>query len=105
MHTTTELRSRWRPCGRALMRSGGVFDWDARRADIVELERRSTAPDLWDDPAAAQDVMQRLARLSGELEAWRSLDDLLTTTAELIELAEDEPAMLEGFGRRGHAPD
>jgi peptide chain release factor 2 len=33
-----------------------VVDVDGLRARIVELEARASAPDLWDDPEAAQKV-------------------------------------------------
>ncbi|MGN6300832.1 MAG: peptide chain release factor 2, partial [Angustibacter sp.] len=41
-----------------------VTDVDRLRADIKDLEQQSAAPDLWDDPEAAQKVTSRLSHLN-----------------------------------------
>jgi peptide chain release factor 2 len=38
-----------------------VFDLPKRRLELKELEDQSNAPDLWNDPASAQQLMQKLS--------------------------------------------
>lgn len=71
------------------MRSEGVFDWEAQARRIAELEKDAADPQLWDDPARAQDVMQQLAKLTNDQAQWRSLEEQLNTLAELAELSEE----------------
>lgn len=79
-----------------MRRFAGDFDLPAREQEIGKLEQQSSAPDLWSDPSTAQNVMQRLALLQTETTQWKTLDERLATTAELIELsaAEDDTVML-----------
>jgi peptide chain release factor 2 len=79
-----------------MRRFAGGFDLPAREAQIAELEQQSSDPDFWNDPATAQIVMQRLATLQNETANWKTLDERIGTTAELLELsaAEDDTAML-----------
>lgn len=78
------------------MRSGGVFDFAQLAQDIADLETQASSPDLWSDPTTAHGVMQRLSRLTGEAEGWRTLDEKLDTAAELATLVgHDDPDMLD----------
>ena len=43
-----------------------VLDLPAMRAEVADLEVAASAPDLWDDPAAAQKVTSRLSFVEGE---------------------------------------
>ena len=67
-----------------------VLDLPALRQQASELEEQSAAPDLWNDPEAAQKVTSKLAHLQGNLrkvdEIRRRIDDL----AIMWELAEAE---------------
>ncbi len=77
----------------ALNPFGGIFDLETSHQEIAHLEQRAAEPDLWNNPKEAQGILQRLARLKEETEAWGRLDADLTSMAELIELAvaeEDE---------------
>lgn len=78
------------------MRSGGVFDFAQLAQDIAELEAKASSPDLWSDAANAHGVMQKLSRLTGEAEGWRTLDEKLDTASELATLVgPDDPDMLD----------
>ena len=46
-----------------------VLDLDKLRGEVTELERKASAPDLWDDPANAQKVTSRLSYAQGEIRA------------------------------------
>lgn len=84
-----------------MRRFAGGFDLPAREQEIGKLEQQSSAPDLWSDPSTAQNVMQRLALLQTETTQWKTLDERLATTAELIDLsaAEDDTVMLAELER------
>ncbi|HEY0605527.1 MAG TPA: peptide chain release factor 2 [Herpetosiphonaceae bacterium] len=74
----------------------GRLDLAAREQQIAELETQSSDPEFWSNPGEAQSIMQRLALLQAETTKWKTLDERLSTTAELLELsaAEDDSAML-----------
>ncbi len=67
-----------------------VLDPPAMEQEISRLERDASAPDLWDDPAAAQQVTSRLSFLQGELGRLRSLRSRLEDLALMYELAAEE---------------
>ncbi len=67
-----------------------VLDPASLRTQAGELERQASVPDLWDDPARAQEVTSQLSRVQSDLrrveELRRRVDDLPV----LVELARDE---------------
>ncbi|GII61442.1 peptide chain release factor 2 [Sphaerisporangium krabiense] len=67
-----------------------VLDLDSMRKQITELEEQAAAPDLWNDPEAAQKVTSRLSHLQGELNRVEGLSRRLEDVAVLHELAEAE---------------
>ncbi|MDP2621502.1 MAG: peptide chain release factor 2 [Hyphomicrobiales bacterium] len=66
------------------------LDWDKANARLAELNARVEAPDLWDDPQAAQQVMRERQRLEEEISACTDLENELNDAVGLIELAEEE---------------
>jgi peptide chain release factor 2 len=67
-----------------------VSDVAAIKADIAELSEKAGAPDLWDDPAAAQKVTSRLSHRQSELERLEKLQGRIDDLEVLVELAQDE---------------
>ncbi|MEO6822889.1 MAG: peptide chain release factor 2 [Candidatus Nanopelagicales bacterium] len=67
-----------------------VLDLPAMAADVVRLEAAASVPNLWDDPAAAQQVTSRLSFLQGELAKVRALRARLDDLPVMFELAADE---------------
>ena len=67
--------------------SGGGFDLASQAEEIAELEQQSAAPDFWDDPEGAGQVMQRLASLREELTYWTELRQRIADAQELLMLA------------------
>ncbi|WP_134321732.1 peptide chain release factor 2 [Cumulibacter soli] len=67
-----------------------VLDLDAKRARITELEREASAPDLWDDPDAAQAVTSKLSRLQSEVRGAEEIRQRLDDVGVLLELADAE---------------
>jgi len=67
-----------------------VLDLDALRRRSAELEEQAGSPNLWDDPAYAQQITSKLAWVNGDI---RRLEDLRRRVDDLEimhELAEDE---------------
>ncbi|HEX2222560.1 MAG TPA: peptide chain release factor 2 [Candidatus Limnocylindria bacterium] len=64
-----------------------VFDLASKEAELDELTRRSSEPNLWDDPAGAQALLRRLEELRAELTSWRELARRADGLAEMAELA------------------
>ena len=78
--TVSELRGR-------LDGARHFLDLDGKSAELDELRKKVSSPDLWDDPDVARTVSQRLARIEGLLEI---VDDLATQIDDadvLLELA------------------
>ena len=67
-----------------------VVDLPALSAEIADLEQQASAPDLWDDPEAAQKVNSRLSYLQGEQRKVTGLRQRLDDLPVLVELAEAE---------------
>ncbi len=67
-----------------------VLDLPAMRSEISELEVQASAPDLWNDPAAAQKVTSRLSFVQGELRRVEALRHRLEDVPVLVELAQAE---------------
>ncbi|MDX2377903.1 peptide chain release factor 2 [Microbacterium sp. LRZ72] len=75
-----------------------VVDVEAVRADITRLSEHAGAPDLWDDPAAAQKVTSALSHRQSELARIESIDRRLDDLEVLVGLAnemEDDEAAEE----------
>jgi len=70
-------------------------------ADIAELEQQASAPDLWDDPEAAQKVTSRLSHRQSELERIKRLASRIDDLEVMVELAaeEDDDAAREDTAR------
>jgi peptide chain release factor 2 len=78
-----------------------VFDPETTQAELGELEKQASAPDLWDDQANAQRVTSRLSYLQGELRRITALKSRVEDIPVLFELAEaenDASALAEAVG-------
>lgn len=62
-----------------------VFDLAPKRVRLTEIDEEAAAPEFWDNPQAAQRLMQEASRLRSELERW---DGLLARIEDALELAE-----------------
>ena len=69
------------------MRSGGIFDYDAKRERLEEVERELENPDVWNDPERAQALGRERSLLDKTVNGIRDLKDGLAGAGEL--LAED----------------
>ncbi len=67
-----------------------VFDLPQRLSEYKELEQESEQPNLWDDAANAQSVMQKMSATRAFVEPFHSLDKRAADLLELVELAQLE---------------
>jgi peptide chain release factor 2 len=67
----------------------GIFDLDSKESQISELEKKSAAPDLWNDPDEAKRILQEITRLKSWTDSWKKLDRELEDAATLTELAHE----------------
>ena len=67
-----------------------VLDLPALRNEATALEEQAAAPDLWDDPASAQQVTSRLSFVQGELKRVTDLRSRVDDAAVLLEMGESE---------------
>jgi peptide chain release factor 2 len=81
--------------------SGGRFDYEGKSARVAELEELSLKPDLWDNPAAARDLLKESADLKQVVELLDSVLGDNQTLAEFLEMGEEsELAELEELATR-----
>ncbi len=76
------------------------LDWDRALRRLDELNARVEDPTLWNDQKAAQDVMRERQRLDAAIGATRAIEQEMSDTAELIEMAEaegDEAMIADGI--------
>ncbi len=66
------------------------LDWDRALRRLDELNARVEDQALWNDPKQAQAVMRERRRLDEAITATRAIENELSGTVELIELAEME---------------
>ena len=73
-----------------LKNSGGLFDVTEKEVQIARLERVTESHDLWEDPQAAQKVMQDLTTLRAPVEQFHGLKNRHGDIAALWELGMEE---------------
>ncbi|MCI7512627.1 MAG: peptide chain release factor 2 [Schaalia hyovaginalis] len=61
------------------------------RAQIAELEKQATAPDLWDDPAHAQEVTSALSHRQSELDRVTRMVDRIDDLEAMVDMAGEDP--------------
>ena len=76
---------------------GGIFDYAGKREQLEETLAELAEPDVWNDPDRAQELGRRKARLEDVVGTLDRLDQTLSDSEELIELAaaEDDEATLK----------
>lgn len=75
---------------RGWARSGGFFDYDAKRERLEEVERELENPDVWNDAERAQALGRERSQLDKTVNGIRDLSQDLTAASELLELAQME---------------
>jgi peptide chain release factor 2 len=70
--------------------SGGIFDYDAKKARLVEVARALEDPKVWDDAKKAQDLGKERRALEATVESIEKIDSGLKDSGELFALAKGE---------------
>ncbi|MBB5208257.1 peptide chain release factor 2 [Chiayiivirga flava] len=71
-------------------RSGGIFDFDLKAERLEEVTRELESPDVWNDPARAQQLGRERAGLEKIVGGLRELSDGLAEAGDLLDLAQEE---------------
>ncbi|MEX1071168.1 MAG: peptide chain release factor 2 [Anaerolineales bacterium] len=66
-----------------------VFDLPKLEKELAQLEQKAAAPDLWDNPKQAQELMRRMSGLRDQIETWRGLEKRIGDALELAELRDE----------------
>ncbi len=69
---------------------GGIFDFDAKAARLIEVSRELEDPKVWDDPKHAQELGREKKLLEGVVVNLRDIDGRLKDGSELFEMAKAE---------------
>jgi peptide chain release factor 2 len=72
----------------ALIRSGGIFDYDKRKVSIIELTEKTQDPEFWNDPTSAQNVMKKIDNEKSLIESWDNLNELRDSINVFLEFEE-----------------
>jgi peptide chain release factor 2 len=67
-----------------------VTDLESLQAQIKDLEAKSSAPDLWDDPEQAQQVTSALSRANAEYERVTGMDARIDDLEALVEMGTED---------------
>jgi len=71
-------------------RYGGFFDYDAKKERLEEVRGELELPEVWNQPARAQELGRERARLEADLEQLDVAGSALSNASELLEMAEAE---------------
>ena len=83
------------------MPCGGIFDYDAKRERLEEIDRELEAPDVWSNAERAQGLNKERAALAGVVGTLARLDKSLHEAEELhtLAVAEGDAATFADLGR------
>jgi len=68
-----------------------VVQPDKLREQIAELNEKAAAPDLWDDPSAAQAVTSALSHRQSELDRITQMSERIDDLEAMVEMAAEDP--------------
>jgi peptide chain release factor 2 len=69
---------------------GAIFELDAKKERIAELEEETLAPGFWEDQAKATAIQKEQGRLQGLVDDWEECQNNLEEAELLLELAREE---------------
>jgi len=69
---------------------GGIFDYDVKAEQLIEVTRELESPEVWDDPERAQKLGQERAGLERIVTTLASHHETLADSKDLLELAVEE---------------
>src|ERR1700722_5096188 len=89
-NVSTRSEPLWPTCACARASYGGIFDYDAKKARLIEVNKELEDPLVWNDAKRAQALGREKKLLDGIVTALGSLDDNLRDTQDLYDLAREE---------------
>jgi peptide chain release factor 2 len=69
---------------------GGFFDFDAKSARLIEVNRLLEDPQLWNDPKRAQEMGREKKSIEAVVDALSGLGNRIDESSELLEMARSE---------------
>ena len=81
-----------------LMDRLGIADKQAR---IQGIEQQASATDFWDDPEAAQKLMQTMSNLKAQVDKWQAVAQRINDALELAEM--NDESLLDDLGEEVEA--
>jgi peptide chain release factor 2 len=88
--TSTSSPSAWTTSRAAPQSCGGIFDFDAKKLRLSEVDKLTEDPEIWNDPQRAQDLGKERKTLEGVVETLEHLGAGVRDAKELFEIARDE---------------
>ena len=76
-----------------MIRWGGVFDVDSKRAEVEEAQAKTTAPGFWDDPKGAEKFLKELSALKYWVTSFDEISSLSSDLDVLLDFAKDDPSV------------
>jgi peptide chain release factor 2 len=73
-----------------LRNSGAIFDLERKKTRIETLQKRTEAPDFWNDQQTAQSVLREINSHTKVIERWQNLKGEIEDLAVLEQLATEE---------------
>ena len=87
---STPSRTPSRTSRPAAQSSGGIFDYDAKKARLLEVTTALEDPRVWDDPKKAQDLGKERSELEAIVGTVEKIDAGLRDSGDLFSLAKSE---------------
>ena len=72
------------------MHLGGIFDYDNKAEQLIEVKRELEQPDVWNEPERAQKLGQERVVLEKIVEVIDNLEQGLSDAQDLLEMAQEE---------------
>lgn len=66
-----------------------IFDLPDKENSLVNLEKESENPNLWEDRDRAQKILKKIVDLRDEIQGWHNFSNKVQSTLELAELADE----------------
>ena len=89
-NVSTRSKAFWPTCAAARASYGGIFDYDAKSARLVEVNKELEDPNVWNDSKNAQALGREKKLLDGVVSTITALDNDLRDASDLFEMAHEE---------------
>lgn len=70
---------------------------------MAQLDADTSSPDFWNDQQSAQKAMQELSTLRAQVDEWDILRQRVIDALDLLEMTEDDPALIDELEREATA--